>query len=317
MAISRTVLTALILVLGTGTVAHAEANGKGKAKNKVSSASTIEQQSGASHQLVVLSAMLDREQEILVLEGRNFGGPYAPTVVCGVEQLTVLSATDTHLVVLFPRSIPDGTHLFTVFRGTSTTDRDRFYVTAQTPVVREGPAGPPGPPGPAGPAGPAGETGATGPAGPSGPAGPAGPAGATGPMGPAGPAGSAGPMGPAGPTGPAGPMGPIGPAGPAGPAGADGVSGYEVVRADSEPFSLAMANPPVLLQVACSAGKSPVGGGFEMLNETTFGLSVVSSAPYDDGAGEAGWHVVIKNRFSPAITGARVRVFAVCAQVAQ
>ena len=156
MRICRTVMAIAAILLGTGAVAHARAgeqNGPQKPR-----------------QLVVFSASLDRAQQMLVLEGQNFGA-MPPTVFCGPHQMTVLSATESQVVVLFPAAIPDGTHLFTVSRGPSQLDQDRFYVTAQTPQVIEGPAGPPGPPGPPGPAGEMGPGGEGGPKGPQGPAG--------------------------------------------------------------------------------------------------------------------------------------------------
>ena len=97
------------------------------------------------------------------------------------------------------------------------------------------------------------------------------------------------------------------------------MSGYEVVFADSAAFTATMfgeTGGPVQLQVKCEDGKKPIGGGHEMLNETSYGLNVVASAPYEE-AGETGWRVVVKNKFAPMISGARVRVFAVCAQMAQ
>lgn len=267
MATSRTVIATLVFVLSTGVVARADAD---------------EQAGGKGRQLVVMTAMLDRTNELLVFEGENFG-PGAPTVQCGQFEMTVLSATDRQLVVLFPAAIPDGTHLFTVSRGASQVERDRFYVTAMTPKVIEGPPGPMGPTGPAGPQGLPGEVG---------------PAGATGPQGPAGPAG------------------PQGLQGPAGAPGADGVSGYEVEVADTVPFDAGRSTDVPPIQVACEAGKKPIGGGHQALNPAANGLNVVASLPVvaDDFVG---WRVVVRNQFSPLVFGARVRVFAVCATMAQ
>lgn len=258
MATSRTVIATVILVLCTGVVARADAE---------------EQAGGRARQLVVMTAMLDRANEVLVLEGENFG-PGTPTVLCGPFEMTVLGATDRQLVVLFPAAIADGTYLFTVFRGASQVERDRFYVTAMTPKVLEGPQGPQGPPGP---------------------------------QGPQGPQGLQGEMGPAGATGPQG---------PAGAAGRDGVSGYEVEAADTVPFDAGRSTEVPPIQVACEAGKKPIGGGYQMLNAASNGLNVVSSMPVNE-EGFVGWRVVVRNQFSPLIFGARVRVFAVCATMAQ
>jgi hypothetical protein len=273
MAKTRTVIAALVFFLGAATVASAgpESNKKDPASKKGPQGSekgvqTLTDVTGVevtpSTQVRVMTGTLNRAAETLVLEGVNFGTE-PPAVQCGTFVMTVLSHSDTQIVVQFPASIPDGSYLFSVYRNRSTSqqDFDVFYVTAVTPgagagsVGPQGPVGPAGAAGPAGPQGPAGEPGATGPAGPAGPvgpagavgptgpagavgpAGPAGPTGATGPMGPAGADGApgamgpAGPVGPAGETGPAGPVGPMGPAGatgpqgPAGPAGADGATG--------------------------------------------------------------------------------------------
>ena len=123
---------------------------------------------GPDKQLVVLSASLNRSAETLTLKGQNFG-PTAPVVLCESMPMTVLSATDTQLVVLFPAAMADGTYLVTVAKGNGQPDRGVFYVHAPTLATAQGSgdAGPQGPQGEAGPTGPAGPTGATGPAGPT------------------------------------------------------------------------------------------------------------------------------------------------------
>lgn len=276
----RTVIGALVILLAAGFVDPAAANpGDGK-------------QPQQQRRVLVLSAMLDRAQEILVLEGQNFG-PGTPVVLCGTNEMTVLSATDTHLFVAFPTSIPDGTHLFTVVRGPSQIDRDVFYVTAHTPSAD-------GTPGPAGPAGPAG------------PPGPPGPAGEMGPAGPAGPAGPPGPPGPEGPMGPMGPVGPAGPMGPAGPAGSSGVSGYQILIGDTDPFDAPSDQDLGEFVLNCPNGKVPVTGGHQMLNPAAHKLTVMTSAPYDTGL-FSGWRLDVENAHSPdLLTGARVRIFVVC-----
>src|SRR5688572_18878284 len=120
---SRTAITALVFVLGAVTAAHAGANsnskkGQGNASSSTTDTSAPVNPTGTTSQLTVLSATLDRAQELLVLEGMNFGGG-TPTVLCGTYEMTVVSATDSQLVVIFPASIPDGTYLFTVSRGSS------------------------------------------------------------------------------------------------------------------------------------------------------------------------------------------------------
>ena len=58
---------------------------------------------GPDKQLVVLSAALNRSAETLTLKGQNFGST-APAVYCESMPMTVISATDSQLVVLFPGS---------------------------------------------------------------------------------------------------------------------------------------------------------------------------------------------------------------------
>ncbi len=175
-----------------------------------------------SNQLVVLSTAVDRVNQTLTIQGTGFGAQ-PPQVWCENYLMTVISATDTQIIMFLPNAVPDGSHLLTVIRGTGEKDRGGFIFTLGSAGQGSvGPAGPQGPAGPAGPMGPQGDTGATGPAGP---AGPKGDTGAVGPKGDPGPAGPTGDVGPTGPVGPAGPEGPVGPAGPAGPAGATGPAG--------------------------------------------------------------------------------------------
>ena len=86
---------------------------------------------GPDKQLVVLSAALNRSAETLTLKGQNFGST-APAVYCESMPMTVISATDTQLVVLFPAAMPDGTYLVTVAKGNGQPDRGVFYVHAPT-----------------------------------------------------------------------------------------------------------------------------------------------------------------------------------------
>jgi len=188
---------------------------------------------GPDKQLVVLSAAVSRSAETLTLKGQNFGST-APAVYCESMPLTVISASDTQLVVMFPAAIPDGTYLVTVSRGNGKPDVGVFYATAQTIATVQGPNGPAGaqgsrgdmgPQGPEGPVGPAGPAGVAGPKGDIGPAGPQGPNGATGPQGPKGDAGPQGAQGAQGATGSQGPVGATGATGATGPTGAQGPQG--------------------------------------------------------------------------------------------
>lgn len=116
----------------------------------------------SERRVLILSTAVDRTSETLTIRGVNFG-PATPFVFSEQNPMTVLSATDTEIVVMLPASTPDGTYLLTVARGNSAVDRDSSHFTTRTAAR-----------GPEGPAGPAGPDGAVGPEGPAGPAGPAG-----------------------------------------------------------------------------------------------------------------------------------------------
>jgi hypothetical protein len=228
-ASNRTPWMVLVFVLCASSVAHAQI------------ADTMKR---APEQLVILSATADRANEALTIRGLHFGHR-APFVFCETHYMTVLSATDSEVVVQLPAALPDGTYLFTVVRafsqygGFSQYDRDTFSVAVQTPTVITGPEGPEGPAGPEGPQGvqgpagpqgtngPAGADGAQGPAGPQGPAGLQGLQGGVGPQGEVGPLGPTGAQGPQGETGAVGPQGPVGPAGPQGEQGPQGSQGLQ------------------------------------------------------------------------------------------
>jgi hypothetical protein len=259
---------------------------------------------------IVLSAYVDVQRETVTLRGLNFGKK-APVVFCETAKMKVLSASDTEIVVRFPKAVQDGTYLFTVARGNFDVDRGEFFVTKLTASAASG--GGAGVPGPAGPMGP------QGPAGPEGPAGPAGAIGATGPAGPAGPAGPIGPQGPAGAPGAPGLPGPQGPAGPAGPAG--GLTGYQLVSADSDIVSLG-ANIAVVLtgSVACPSGKVPVSGGWEGLNPAnvspvpaSYKVTPIASQPATFSNGDSGWMVTVRNPTATGLSSVQIRVWAVCA----
>ena len=159
-----------------------------------------------------------------------------------------------------------------------------------------------------------------------------GPAGQQGPIGPAGPIGSVGPVGPVGPVGQVGPIGPVGPVGPQGLQGERGlqgeqglqglpgqqgvqgiqgpagISGLEVVQVNG-PTQVA-ARIDVLAE--CPAGKSVLGGGFQMAGDSS-NMGVVVNAPF----GLRGWAVtVVTNDYPNSRSGWSVQVFAICAYVA-
>lgn len=301
------ILVSAALVMNAGIVAHA-----GPDNDQTSTP-------------LVLSANVNRNDETVTLKGLKFGKT-APAVFCETFPLTVLSATDTELVVYFPAAVPDGTYLFTVARGNGQGQRGVFYVTTQAAKEVTGPAGPQGEVGPAGPPGPQGETGPVGPQGETGAVGPQGATGATGPQGPkgdqgltgetgaAGPAGPTGPTGPAGATGPTGPAGTAGATGPAGPAGApglpgpSGVSNYEKLVSDN-PSVTVNASTAGALTAACTPGRKPVGGGHEFVGNAQQ-LTVTGSAPFENGS--TGWKVSYRNNTGANITG-QIKIYVVCA----
>jgi hypothetical protein len=219
----RTLVTALVFIVGAGGLAQAQ-NESDKSKPR----------------LVILHTSLDRTNQTLTIHGIGFDAQ-APQVWCETFPMTVLSWTDSDIVVHFPAAVPDGTYRLTVVRANGEKDRDVFHTSVQTaltgPKGDRGPAGATGEPGPAGPKGeagapgPKGDTGAAGPKGDTGAAGPKGDTGLKGDTGAAGPKGDtglkgdAGGAGPKGDTGAAGPQGETGAAGPKGDTGAVGPQG--------------------------------------------------------------------------------------------
>lgn len=276
----RTLTTALTFVVAAGAVMTAQ-NAKAEDKNK---------------QLVILSATIDRSQELLVLNGMNFGS-VVPTVLCETTAMFVLSATDSQLLVHFPAP-PDGTYLVTVIRGPSPFDRGVFHLSVQSPVAGEGVPGPQGPAGPAGPQGEQGERGERGEQGANGPA---------GPQGPAGPEGAPGPVGPQGAVGPTGPQGLQGPQGPA------GVSGYELISMTNPSFNAGNMETLEPQLAVCGEGRVPLGGGYELAGSGVQ-LTVLSSAPVNNALFR-GWRVTVRNQTGAPLLNAQVRVHAVCASM--
>ena len=124
----------------------------------------------------ITSVTHDTTTNALAIVGNNFG-PNAPDVTLGGVVLTVLSVSDT-LVVVDAKGFAPGTYPLVVADGIGFAPRNvRADVTL-------GAIGPVGPQGATGPRGPTGSSGATGPSGTgAGPTGPAGPPGPTGVLG--------------------------------------------------------------------------------------------------------------------------------------
>src|SRR4051794_29702332 len=152
-------------------------------------------QSGSSKntQLVILSTTSNRPANTVTIRGLGFGDR-AAQVWCEDYSLTILSWTDSEIVVHFPDALADGSYLLTIIRGEGQKAQGVFDMTVQGQTT--GTAA--GPRGEAGPAGPKGDTGAAGPKGDTGPAGPKGETGAKGDPGAKGDTGAAGPKGDAG-----------------------------------------------------------------------------------------------------------------------
>jgi hypothetical protein len=99
--------------------------------------------------------------------------------------------------------------------------------------------------------------------------------------------------------------------------GRDGVSGYEVVIGDTPLFNAGRNVDIGEFQLNCPSGKVAISGGHQMLNTAAHGLTVMTSAPYN-AAGISGWRLDVENVHSPiALMQARVRIFVVCATMAQ
>src|SRR6185436_19036453 len=99
---NRTVFTAIVFVLMGSTLAYAQ--------KKLLTPLEVTQPKG---QLVILSTSVDRVNQTLTVQGQGFGAQ-PPQVWCETFPMTVLSATDTQLVVFRPGGMPDGTHLLTI-----------------------------------------------------------------------------------------------------------------------------------------------------------------------------------------------------------
>jgi hypothetical protein len=296
---NRTVLAALAFVLMGSTIAQAQ--------KKLTIASVLP--TVKVPELVILSTAVDRANQTLTVQGQGFGSQ-PPQVWCELYSMSVLSATDTQVVVFLPAALPDGTHLLTLVRGPSENDRASFHAHIGTPG--QGPAGPAGPAGPQGDVGPKGDTGApgskgdtgaTGPQGPAGPAGAAGPKGDTGATGPQGVQGAAGLPGVQGAIGPQGLTGPQGPVGPQGPAGI--ITGHQVVSTALSTVTLTGIQSTTAF-ATCPAGKRVFGGGYETTGTSV--LQVVSMYPTTVTT----WSVTLRHNQSEATATFGFRVYAVC-----
>jgi hypothetical protein len=86
--------------------------------------------------------------------------------------------------------------------------------------------------------------------------------------------------------------------------------GYEALVQANNPFN---AQPVVTLapqMIACSAGKTPVGGGYELVG-TGEQLTVLASEPYISTT-SAGWRVSVRNNTTQTLMQAQVRMFVTC-----
>jgi hypothetical protein len=132
-----------------------------------------------------------------------------------------------------------------------------------------------------------------------------GPTGTQGPQGSEGPQGPEGPQGIQGVTGATGSQGLPGATGAMGPQGAPGVSGYQTVVT---PFAQTLAKAAqATLGSDCPAGKSPIGGGFEVSNPS---FAVIGSGP--ETSPQPRWAVTVRNSANNTQTGT-ITVRAICA----
>ena len=159
-ALNRMLSVALVFIVSAAAVTHA-------------------QDKSAKTQLVVLSTSVDRVSDALTIHGIAFGAR-PPQVWCETYPMTVLSATDTDIVVYLPPAVHDGTYRLTVLRSGPQSENGLgvFNMTVQT--LKEGPRGATGPKGDTGETGAKGDTGAVGATGDT------GATGATGAKGDAG-----------------------------------------------------------------------------------------------------------------------------------
>jgi hypothetical protein len=123
---------------------------------------------------VVVSASPNAAITQLTIAGSGFSpSNTTPTVVLGIDTLSIVSFSDTQIIAAILVSEPTGSYLLSVTETQSGSKTTTFGVTIGA-VGPTGPQGPQGVQGVQGPAGPQGTTGATGDVGPQGPIGPTG-----------------------------------------------------------------------------------------------------------------------------------------------
>ena len=155
------------------------------------------------------------------------------------------------------------------------TDNADLFRGPQGPKGNRGDQGNAGHDGIAGPPGSAGPPGLDGANGPQGPKGDKGDQGNPGHDGTAGPPGS---QGPPGLTGANGPQGPKGDQGPQGPKGDPGTAGAGRKNGPTNSMVNGAPNTVVSSSATCDAGKSLLGGGFEVTGDVTKAI-VTASMP--------------------------------------
>jgi len=95
------------------------------------------------------------------------------------------------------------------------------------------------------------------------------------------------------------------------------VSGYVALEGTTEPFNAPRGGTISPIELACPAGKVPVGGGHQLMNAPAQNLSVLFSGPVNT-ASFVGWRVDVKNVLvSGTQMQAQVRLFVTCATMAQ
>ena len=102
-----------------------------------------------------------------------------------------------------------------------------------------------------------------------------------------------------------------------GAAGANGVSGYVSLEGTTQPFNATRGGTVAPIELACPAGKVPVGGGHELTNTAAQNLNVIQSGPVNTPS-FVGWRVEVKNvHVISTQMQAQVRIFVTCATMAQ
>jgi collagen triple helix repeat protein len=127
----------------------------------------------AAAETVIYRVQVDVPTSVINVFGSGFGTT-APLVTLEGNPLSVVSNTDTSIVLTLPAGTAAGSYLLAVAPAASGPLGGRSYASFSFTLGAAGPQGPQGVPGPAGPQGAQGVPG------------PAGPQGATGPQGPAG-----------------------------------------------------------------------------------------------------------------------------------